>query len=106
MRLARTEVFGPVASVLEFDDEAEAVAMANDTRNGLAAYAFTEHAARAWRLAEDLDFGIIGINDTAISTPVAPFGGTKEAGLGREGGSEGIDEFLDTHAVRLGIGAR
>lgn len=104
--IVRTEVFGPVATLLEFDDEAHAVALANDTRNGLAAYAFTADAARVWRLAEDLDFGIIGINDTAISTPVAPFGGTKEAGLGREGGSEGIDEYLDTHAVRLGVGTR
>jgi succinate-semialdehyde dehydrogenase / glutarate-semialdehyde dehydrogenase len=103
MAIAQEEIFGPVASIIEFADEGAAIAQANDTPSGLSAYAYTSNLARAWRLAEQLEFGIIGINDTAISTPVAPFGGMKESGLGREGGAEGIDEFLDTHAVRIGV---
>jgi len=90
----REETFGPVAPILGFDSEAEAIALANDTPYGLAAYAFTRDAGRAFRLAEALDYGIVGINDGLPATAQAPFGGVKESGFGREGGREGVREYL------------
>jgi succinate-semialdehyde dehydrogenase/glutarate-semialdehyde dehydrogenase len=95
MRLAREEIFGPVAPIFSFKDEAEAVRMANDTEFGLAAYFYSRDIARAWRVGEALDYGMVGINSGMISNEVAPFGGVKQSGLGREGSKHGIEEYLE-----------
>jgi succinate-semialdehyde dehydrogenase/glutarate-semialdehyde dehydrogenase len=95
MRLAREEIFGPVAPIFGFKDEAEAVRMANDTEFGLAAYFYSRDIARAWRVGEALDYGMVGINAGVISNEVAPFGGVKQSGLGREGSRHGIEEYLE-----------
>lgn len=95
MKFAREETFGPVAPVFMFTDEAEAVAMANDTEFGLAAYIFTRDAARQWRVPEALEYGMVGINTGLISNEVAPFGGIKQSGLGREGSRHGMDDYLE-----------
>ena len=102
MRICRDETFGPVAPLIRFHDEAEVIRMANDTDYGLAAYACTRDLGRAWRLAEQLDYGMVGINAGLISTAEAAFGGVKQSGLGREGGRSGIDEYLETKYVHLG----
>jgi succinate-semialdehyde dehydrogenase/glutarate-semialdehyde dehydrogenase len=102
MQACRDETFGPVAPLIRFADEAEVIRMANDTDYGLAAYAYTRDLGRAWRLAEQLDYGMIGINAGVISTAEAAFGGVKQSGLGREGGRTGIDEYLETRYVNLG----
>jgi len=99
MRLAREEIFGPVAPVFRFDTEEEAIAMANDTEFGLAAYAYTRNLGRAFRLDAGLQYGLIGINSGLITTVEAPFGGVKESGIGKEGGSQGLDDYLDTKYV-------
>ena len=96
MAIAREETFGPVAPIFRFSDEAEAVRLANDTEYGLAAYVFTRDHGRIWRVGEALDYGIVGINTGATSYEGAPFGGWKESGIGREGGHEGIAEYLET----------
>ncbi|WP_193604960.1 NAD-dependent succinate-semialdehyde dehydrogenase [Nocardioides dongkuii] len=98
------EIFGPVAPITTFETEEEAVAKANDTEYGLASYAYTRDLARTIRLAESLDFGMIGINSGLISNPAAPFGGVKASGFGREGGFEGIEEYLETTYVALPAG--
>ncbi|ANK00534.1 NAD-dependent succinate-semialdehyde dehydrogenase [Serratia plymuthica] len=95
MRFAREETFGPVAPLFRFHDEAEAIAMANDTEFGLAAYLFTQSASRQWRVPEALEYGMVGINTGLISNEVAPFGGVKQSGLGREGSRYGIEEYLE-----------
>ncbi|TWB12818.1 succinate-semialdehyde dehydrogenase/glutarate-semialdehyde dehydrogenase [Nitrospirillum amazonense] len=102
MRITREETFGPVAALHRFTTEAEAVALANDTTSGLAAYAFTRDLNRFLRVSEALDFGMVGINTAAISTEVAPFGGIKESGLGREGSRHGIEEYLDLKYTCVG----
>lgn len=102
MQLCRDETFGPVAPLIRFDDEAEVIGMANDTEFGLAAYAYTRDLGRAWRLAEQLDYGMVGINAGLISTAEVAFGGVKQSGLGREGGRSGIDEYLESKYVNLG----
>ena len=102
MLIAREETFGPVAALFRFADDAEAIAMANDTPFGLAAYFYTRDLARAWRVAEALDYGMIGINEGMISTELAPFGGVKESGQGREGSHHGIEEFLELKYVMMG----
>lgn len=102
MDIVQQEIFGPVASLLRFDTEADAVRIANDTPFGLAAYIFTENVARAWRVAERLEAGMVGINEGIISNEAAPFGGVKESGLGREGAAEGLDEYLETKYICLG----
>ncbi|MCB1889432.1 MAG: NADP-dependent succinate-semialdehyde dehydrogenase [Rhodocyclaceae bacterium] len=102
MRLAREEIFGPVAPLFAFDTEAEAVAMANDTEYGLAAYFYTTNLARTMRVSSALEYGIIGVNTGIISTEVAPFGGVKASGLGREGSKYGIDEYLEIKYVCIG----
>jgi succinate-semialdehyde dehydrogenase/glutarate-semialdehyde dehydrogenase len=102
MQVCRDETFGPVAPLIRFAGEAEAIRMANDTEFGLAAYAYTRDLGRAWRLAERLDYGMVGINAGLISTAEAAFGGVKQSGLGREGGRSGIDEYLESKYVNLG----
>ena len=104
MLLWREETFGPVVPIMRFRDEDDAVAWANDSPYGLAAYAYTRDLARAFRVAERLEYGIVGINDGKPSTPQAPFGGRKTSGLGREGGKYGLEEFLEIKYVSLGLG--
>jgi len=102
MRVAREETFGPVAPLFRFHTEEEAVRMANDTPFGLAAYFFTRDLGRCWRVAEALEYGIVGVNEGITSTEVAPFGGWKESGIGREGSHHGIDEFLELKYTLMG----
>ncbi len=102
MDIAREETFGPVAPLFRFETEAEAIALANDTEFGLAAYFYGRDVARVWRVAEALEYGIVGINTGIISTEVAPFGGVKESGLGREGSKYGLEEFLEIKYLCLG----
>lgn len=100
-RILKEEVFGPVAPITGFDTEDEGVAAANDTEYGLAAYIFTESLDRAMRVADAIESGMVGVNRGVISDPAAPFGGVKESGFGREGGIEGIEEYLDTKYIAL-----
>jgi succinate-semialdehyde dehydrogenase / glutarate-semialdehyde dehydrogenase len=102
MKIAREETFGPVAPLMRFETEDEAIAMANDTPFGLAAYFFTRDLARAFRVGRALEFGIVGINEGLTSTEFAPFGGIKESGLGREGSHHGISEFLEFKYMLMG----
>ncbi|HHB1425315.1 TPA: NAD-dependent succinate-semialdehyde dehydrogenase [Serratia odorifera] len=102
MRIAHEETFGPVAPLFVFDNEQQAIAMANDTPYGLGAYFFTEDLRRAWRVGEALEFGMVGYNTGAISLEVAPFGGIKMSGVGREGSHYGIDEYLEIKAFHFG----
>ncbi|WP_343621971.1 NAD-dependent succinate-semialdehyde dehydrogenase [Acinetobacter proteolyticus] len=95
MKVAKEETFGPLAPLFRFNDEAEAVAMANDTEFGLASYIFTKDMARQWRVGEALQYGMVGVNTGLISNEVAPFGGIKQSGLGREGSQFGIEEYLE-----------
>jgi succinate-semialdehyde dehydrogenase/glutarate-semialdehyde dehydrogenase len=97
--LTREETFGPVAGLVRFRSEEEALSYANNSRAGLAAYAYTTDLARSWRLSEQLQYGMVGLNTGLISTEVSPFGGVKESGIGREGSKYGMDEFLDIKAV-------
>ncbi len=103
MRLMREETFGPVAPIIPFDSEEEAVRRANDTPYGLAAYLYTRDLSRAFRVAEALDYGIVGVNDGLPSAAQAPFGGFKASGVGREGGKWGIEEYLEVKYVSLGL---
>jgi succinate-semialdehyde dehydrogenase / glutarate-semialdehyde dehydrogenase len=100
-RIFKEEVFGPVAPIIGFDTEEEGIAAANDTEYGLAAYIYTQGLDRALRAAEGIEAGMVGVNRGVISDPAAPFGGIKESGFGREGGSEGIDEYLDVKYIAL-----
>jgi succinate-semialdehyde dehydrogenase/glutarate-semialdehyde dehydrogenase len=102
MLVAREETFGPVAPVFRFSDEAEAVAAANSTEFGLAAYFYSRDVARVFRVAEQLESGMVGVNTGLISNEVAPFGGVKQSGLGREGSKYGIDEYLVVKYVCIG----
>lgn len=102
MRLAREEIFGPVATLFKFKTEAEAIALANDTEFGLAAYFYTKDPARIWRMSEALEYGIVGINEGLISNEMAPFGGVKESGHGREGSKYGIDDYLEIKYMCMG----
>ena len=103
MRILNEETFGPVAPVIRFRDEAEVVRQANDTPVGLAAYLWTRDLSRAFRVAEALEYGIVGINDGVPSTAQAPFGGVKHSGVGREGGKWGIEEYLDLKYLSMTI---
>lgn len=100
--LAREETFGPVAGIIRFEDEAEVMAAANDTEFGLAAYFYSRDLARVWRVAEALECGIVGVNEGLISTEVAPFGGVKESGMGREGSVLGMEEYQEVKYVLMG----
>ncbi len=100
--MACEETFGPVAGIARFTTEAEAVALANDTPYGLAGYFYSRDVGRIWRVAEALEYGILGINTGVISTEVAPFGGVKESGIGREGSKYGIDEWLEIKYLCIG----
>ncbi|HJV64949.1 MAG TPA: NADP-dependent succinate-semialdehyde dehydrogenase [Geomonas sp.] len=102
MLIAREETFGPVAPLFRFKTEAEAIRMANDTEFGLAAYFYCQDISRVWRVAEAIEYGIVGINTGLISTTVAPFGGVKESGLGREGSKYGMDDFLVVKYMCMG----
>ena len=102
MRIAREETFGPVAPLFRFETEADAIRMANDTEFGLAAYFYTRDLARSWRVQEALEYGLVGVNTGLMSTEVAPFGGMKESGLGREGSRYGIDEYTEMKYVCVG----
>ncbi|OWV82155.1 NAD-dependent succinate-semialdehyde dehydrogenase [Rhizobium sp. R634] len=102
MQLASEETFGPVAPLFRFETEEEALAIANGTPYGLAAYFYTESLKRAWRVGEALEFGMVGLNTGAISTEVAPFGGVKQSGLGREGAQAGIEEYLEMKSFHIG----
>jgi succinate-semialdehyde dehydrogenase/glutarate-semialdehyde dehydrogenase len=103
MRCAREETFGPVAPLLRFKDEAEAIALANATEYGLASYFYARDVARTWRVAEALEYGMVGINTGVFSNEVAPFGGVKQSGIGREGSRYGIDEYLEMKYVCLAV---
>jgi succinate-semialdehyde dehydrogenase/glutarate-semialdehyde dehydrogenase len=102
MRLAREEIFGPVAPVFRFETEEEAVALANDTEYGLAGYVYTRDIGRAFRMSEALEYGIVGVNAGLVTTEVAPFGGVKESGIGREGSHHGIADYLDVKYIAMG----
>ena len=102
MDCATQEIFGPVAPLYRFTSEADVISSANDTPYGLAAYFYARDIGRVWRVAEALDYGIVGINEGIISTEVAPFGGVKESGLGREGGAYGIEEFVEVKYMCMG----
>ena len=103
--LCKEETFGPVAGIVRFDTEAEAIALANDTRAGLAAYLYTTDLSRSHRVSEALEYGMVGLNTGLISTEVAPFGGIKESGFGREGSRYGMDEYLNMKLVCTAVGA-
>jgi succinate-semialdehyde dehydrogenase / glutarate-semialdehyde dehydrogenase len=103
MQIAREEIFGPVAALFRFTTEAQAVALANDTPFGLAAYIYTRDLGRTWRIAEALEYGIIGINSGIISTEIAPFGGMKQSGIGREGSKYGIEEFIEVKYLCMAL---
>lgn len=102
MRLFQEEIFGPVAPVVKFETEADAIDLANATPFGLASYFYSRDVGRCWRVAEAIEAGMVGINEGIISTEVAPFGGVKDSGLGREGASEGLDEYLETKSLCFG----
>ena len=98
------ETFGPLVPLVSFSSDADALRLANDTPAGLAAYIYARDLGRAWRLAEGLEYGMVGVNEGIISSDIAPFGGMKESGLGREGSKWGLDEYLETKYVCLGLG--
>jgi succinate-semialdehyde dehydrogenase/glutarate-semialdehyde dehydrogenase len=100
--MAREETFGPVAGLHRFRDEDEVIAIANDTPYGLAAYFYSRDVGRVFRVSEQLEYGIVGINTGFISVEVAPFGGVKESGIGREGSKYGIDDWIETRYLALG----
>jgi succinate-semialdehyde dehydrogenase/glutarate-semialdehyde dehydrogenase len=102
MRIAQEETFGPTAPLFRFHDESQAIALANGTPYGLAAYFYTRDLSRVWRVAEALEYGMIGVNEGIISSELAPFGGVKESGQGREGSHHGIDEFVELKYVMMG----
>ncbi len=101
-RMLSEEIFGPVAPVIRFSSDEEAVRLANNTEYGLAAYIFTNHLTRAWKISEALEFGMIGVNEAAIGQEVIPFGGVKQSGLGREGSKYGISEFTEIKSICIG----
>jgi len=101
MKIAREETFGPVAPLFKFKDEADVIAQANDTEYGLASYFYARDMSRVWRVAEGLDYGMVAVNTPILSTEVAPFGGVKESGIGREGSKYGLDEFMELKYILM-----
>ena len=102
MAVASEETFGPLAPLFRFETEEQAMQMANDTEFGLASYFYSRDLARVWRVAEALEYGMVGINAGIISTDIAPFGGVKSSGIGREGSKYGIDEYLEIKYLCIG----
>jgi succinate-semialdehyde dehydrogenase/glutarate-semialdehyde dehydrogenase len=102
MKIVSQEIFGPVAPVIRFDNDAQLIEMANDTIYGLASYFYSQNIHRVWKIAEALEYGMVGINEGLISTEVAPFGGVKQSGIGREGAKQGIDEYMDVKYLCFG----
>jgi succinate-semialdehyde dehydrogenase/glutarate-semialdehyde dehydrogenase len=102
MPVAQQEIFGPVAPVMKFETEQEAIDIANDTDVGLASYIYTRDIGRCWRVAEALDYGMVGINEGIISNEAAPFGGVKESGQGREGSKYGIEDYVEIKYLCMG----
>jgi succinate-semialdehyde dehydrogenase/glutarate-semialdehyde dehydrogenase len=102
MRVFRQEIFGPVAPIFKFRDEEEAIAMANDTEFGLASYIYTRDIGRVWRVAEGIEYGMVGVNEVAITSDIIPFGGVKQSGMGREGSKYGVDDYIETKYICMG----
>ncbi len=102
MKVTKEETFGPLAPVFRFKTEEEAIRMANDTEFGLASYFYSRDIGRVWRVAEALEYGLVGVNEGIISTEVAPFGGMKESGVGREGSKYGIEDYLEVKYICMG----
>ena len=102
MEIAREEIFGPVATLTRVAEEAEAIRLANDTEYGLAAYFYALDVGRIFRVAEALEYGMVAVNDGILSTEVAPFGGVKQSGIGREGSKYGIEDYVELKYVLLG----
>ncbi|WP_272881721.1 NAD-dependent succinate-semialdehyde dehydrogenase [Fundidesulfovibrio soli] len=102
MRVFKEEIFGPVAPVVSFSSEKEAIALANDTNAGLASYVFTRDVGRVWRVSEALEYGMVGVNEVSLAMAEAPFGGFKESGVGREGGHEGLMDYMETKYILMG----
>ncbi|MCP4297314.1 MAG: aldehyde dehydrogenase family protein, partial [Proteobacteria bacterium] len=102
MLAAKEESFGPLEPIFKFETEEEVIAMANDTESGLAAYFYSRDIGRIWRVAEGLEYGLVGVNDGLISTEIAPFGGMKESGTGREGSKYGIEDYLELKYICMG----
>ncbi len=102
MLVMKDEIFGPVAPIVKFKTDDEVIAMANNTEYGLASYFYGNDLKRVWRIAEALEYGMVGINTGLISTPVAPFGGIKESGMGREGSMYGLDDYLEIKYLCFG----
>jgi succinate-semialdehyde dehydrogenase/glutarate-semialdehyde dehydrogenase len=102
MRVFSEEIFGPVAPLFKFETEEEVIQMANDTEFGLAAYFYSRDIGRVHRVAEQLEFGIVGVNEGIISNEMAPFGGVKESGSGREGSKYGMDDYMDIKYICMG----
>lgn len=103
-RCFREENFGPIIPVFRFKTEDEAILLANKTEYGLASYFYTSDLARAWRVSRALEYGLVGVNEVAITSEAAPFGGVKQSGIGREHGREGIEEYLEIKYVCMGLG--
>ena len=102
MKVAKEETFAPLAPLIRFDTEAEVIAMANDTEFGLAAYFYARDLKRVWRVAEAIEAGIVGVNSGLIANEMAPFGGVKQSGMGREGSKYGIEEFVEIKYLCMG----
>jgi succinate-semialdehyde dehydrogenase/glutarate-semialdehyde dehydrogenase len=102
MAVAKNEIFGPVTPIISFKEEEEAIALANDTEFGLAAYFYSRDIGRIWRVAERLEYGMVGINEGIISNAAAPFGGMKQSGNGREGSKYGLDDYLEIKYLCMG----
>jgi len=102
MRFSKEEIFGPIAPVYKFKTEEEAIELANNTEYGLACYFYTQDLGRTFRVSEGLEYGLVGVNEGVITTVEAPFGGFKESGLGREGGHQGIEDYLESKYVCIG----
>ena len=101
MLIKREETFGPVAPLFKFDNDDEVIELANDTQYGLAAYFYARDVGRVWRVAEELEYGMVAVNTGILSTEIAPFGGVKESGLGREGSHHGVEEFVEMKYILL-----